>query len=327
LKTFVERVSELGRPEWLRTCGKLDTLQVNIGLRCNLQCRHCHVQASPQRTEEMARSTLETCLKVFADGGFSVLDITGGAPEMNPRYRLLVEEGARLASAVGGKVITRTNAVILTEDGYGDLPAFWADRGVEVVASLPSWEARSTDRQRGDGVFERALEGLRMLNEVGYGRGLTEEDADPLVLNLVLNPGGAFLPPAQASAEREFKENLAERHGVTFDNLLTITNNPTGRFKTFLEERGTLEKYLKRLSDAFNPATVENMMCRSQLSVSWDGQTYDCDFNQAAGLPLEDQPTIFIVAEQGARTRALRLGDHCYACTAGAGSSCGGATT
>jgi radical SAM/Cys-rich protein len=328
MKSFVERVAELGHPEWLRTGETLDTLQINIGMKCNLRCKHCHVQAGPERTEEMSRDTLESCLRVFAEGGFTVLDITGGAPEMNPEYRWLIDEATRLAREASGKVITRTNLAILTEEGNGDLPAFWAERGVEIACSLPSWEQRNTDRQRGEGVFERAIEGLRMLNEVGYGQGKTNDDGLPLVLNVVVNPGGAFLPPLQQSAEREFKQNLLERYGVTFDNLLTITNNPTGRFGALLEGRGKLDAYMKRLSDAFNPATVENMMCRSQISVSWDGRAFDCDFNQALDWPLEieDQATIFIIAEQGVRQRPLRLGDHCYACTAGAGSSCGGAT-
>jgi radical SAM/Cys-rich protein len=326
LKTFIERVTELGHLEWLRTNDALNTLQINIGMRCNLQCKHCHVQAGPLRTEEMSHETLEACLKVFAEGGFSVFDITGGAPEMNPGYRWLIDEAARLAHAVGGKVITRTNLVILNLEDYGDLPGFWAERGVEVVGSLPSWEERSTDRQRGEGVFEQAIQGLLALNVTGYGRDEVNFKGQPLVLNLVSNPGGAFLPPAQESAEREFRQKLHEQYGVEFDSLLTITNNPTGRFAAFLEERGKLEAYMKRLSDAFNPATVENMMCRSQISVSWDGRTFDCDFNQAANLQLEEQPTIFAIAKQGVHPRTIRLGDHCYACTAGAGSSCGGAT-
>jgi MoaA/NifB/PqqE/SkfB family radical SAM enzyme len=331
-------------------------------MRCNLSCRHCHVQAGPERTEAMARPTLEACLEVFAKGGFTVLDITGGAPEMNPEYRWFIDEATQLAQAAGGKVITRTNLVILTEDGYGDLPEFWARRGVEVVCSLPSWVERNTDRQRGEGVFVRAIEGLRLLNAVGYGGGAApaggtegSEDARdttadnaggtrggtaaktdsvdapatggrPLVLNIVVNPGGAFLPPSQESAEREFAQKLAEQHGVVFDHLLTITNNPIGRFGELLAQRGMYDAYLQRLADSFNPATVENMMCRSQLSVAWDGRVFDCDFNQALDWPLEQQPTIFAVAEQGVFPRELRLGDHCYACTAGAGSSCGGAT-
>lgn len=326
VKSFTDRVAELDRPDWLTTVDKLDTLQVNIGATCNLQCKHCHIQAGPDRNEEMSRVVMEACLKVFADNGFKVFDITGGAPELNPNYRWFVTEAARLADAADGKVITRTNLVILTEYGFDDLPAFWADLGVEVDLSLSSWEERLVDRQRGEGVFRRAIEGLKMLNAVGYGLGKTNSSGKKLIANLVMNPNGAFLPPAQASAEREFKVKLKECYGVTFDSLFTITNNPTGRFGGFLESRGTYDAYLKRLSDNFNPTAVENMMCRSQISVSWDGRLFDCDFNQALNWPLEDQSTVFSLAEQGVRPRRLRLGDHCYACTAGAGSSCGGAT-
>jgi radical SAM/Cys-rich protein len=377
---FIERVAALGRPELLSTCDTLDTLQINVGRRCNLQCKHCHVEAGPGRTEEMTSETIDDCLTAFRSGGFSVLDITGGAPELNPDYGRLVDAAAEYAKSrelpinslppssrpicpesaqplgaitassdlarlntlganrpqserqainrhlpSGGKVITRTNLVILTLPDYAHLPGFWAERGVEVVGSLPSWEARNTDRQRGEGVFERAIEGLRRLNAAGYGQGGSNADGQPLTLNLVLNPGGAFLPPPQASAEREFKAKLSE-YGISFDNLLTITNNPLGRFGDFLAEKGKLDAYMKRLTDAFNPGTVENMMCRSQLSVSWDGRLYDCDFNQAADLAAAGQNTITEVARQGAKQRPLRLGDHCYACTAGAGSSCGGAT-
>jgi len=226
-----------------------------------------------------------------------------------------------------GKVITRTNLVILTEDGYGDLPALWADLGIEVAFSLPSWEQRTTDHQRGEGVFTRAIEGLKLLNAAGYGQGKTNHNGRPLIANLVVNPDGAFLPPPQACAQGEYKQNLAKSYQVTFDNLLTITNNPTGRFATFLEKQGIFDCYLKLLADSFNPSAVEHMMCRRQLSVSWDGRLFDCDFNQALDWPLLDQPTIFDIKDMGIKPRLMRLGDHCYACTAGAGSSCGGTTT
>jgi radical SAM/Cys-rich protein len=333
---FVERIAALEDPTLLCTCDCLETLQVNITSRCNLTCKHCHVSGGPARAEEMSHETLADCLAVFASGEFSVLDVTGGAPELHPEFRWFVDQAARIAGAIGNsaaKVITRTNLVILTEAGFGDLPVFWAERGIEVVASLPSWDARNYDRQRGEGQFGRALEGLRLLNAAGYGVGATNAAGLPLTLNLVVNPGGAFLPPAQASAEREFREHLALQ-GLSFDHLLTITNNPTGRFAAFLTARGKLDAYLDRLEAAFNPATVPAMMCRSQISVHWDGTLYDCDFNQAAELPIEEQGTIAAVAEAlihdgslgGVLGRQLRLGDHCYACCAGAGSSCGGAT-
>jgi MoaA/NifB/PqqE/SkfB family radical SAM enzyme len=322
------------------------------------------VLGEPTRLEEMSRETMEACLEVFRQGSFTTLDITGGAPELHPDYRWFVEKGAHVLAqkrlvARGdrptAKIITRTNLVILTEEGFDDLPAFWARQGIEVVASLPSWEQRNYDRQRGEGFFERALKGLRMLNACGYGRSEDKTDAtdtiadgdaaglkarsttasnatQALTLNIVVNPGGAFLPPSQASAEREFREHLAEQD-LYFSHLLTITNNPTGRFAAFLKERGKLDAYLRRLEDAFNPATVPAMMCRSQISVRWDGRLYDCDFNQAAELPLKDQGRIATIASLaaklangGIKTRRLRLDNHCYACCAGAGSSCGGTT-
>ncbi|MDR1713889.1 MAG: radical SAM/Cys-rich domain protein [Coriobacteriales bacterium] len=363
---FEQRITALGCPEYLHTAERLDTLQLNIGLRCNLQCRHCHVQAGPTRTEEMSRETMAAALEVFAAGDFTVLDITGGAPELNPHYQWLVgqtcaavqkkaaaaEQGNRsamtgqgatagcgdgqCAGGQSGKVLTRTNLVVLTLPEYAHLPGFWAEHGVEVVASLPSFEQRNTDRQRGEGVFAAALDGLRALNAAGFGLGGVNAAGQPLTLNLVLNPGGAFLPPAQASAEREFKQGLSERYGISFDSLLTITNNAGGRFKDFLESKGLLESYTNRLEAAFNPATVPAMMCRTQLSVAWDGRLYDCDFNQVMDLPVLDYgpsaksgpATIADLAAAGAGApgRQIRFGDHCYACTAGAGSSCGGAT-
>jgi radical SAM/Cys-rich protein len=347
---FVERVTGLGDPALLCTCDTLETLQVNITSRCNLACKHCHVSGGPTRAEEMSHETLTDCLVVFAAGGitaggcaaegcvtkgFAVLDVTGGAPELHPEYRWFIDQAARIAGTgiPAAKVITRTNLVILTEDGFGDLPGFWAERGIEVVASLPSWDARNYERQRGAGQFERALEGLRLLNAAGYGVGATNAAEQPLTLNLVVNPGGAFLPPAQTSAEREFRDRLALQ-GLSFDHLLTITNNPTGRFAAFLTEKGKLNAYLERLEAAFNPATVAGMMCRSQISVHWDGTLFDCDFNQAAELPIEGSGTIADVAQAvlhdgslgGVLGRELRLADHCYACCAGAGSSCGGTT-
>ena len=324
LTPFEERLAEAGKSEFCYTIETLSTLQLNIGSKCNLNCKHCHVKAGPDRTEEMSKDVMGACLKVAIDGGISTIDITGGAPEMNSNYRWLINEAFKNAD----RVITRTNLAILTEDGCDDLPRFWAERGVEVVASLPSWVSRNTDRQRGDGAFDATILGMKMLNTVGYGKGQKNNEGTPLRLNLVTNPGGAFLPPAQASAEREFKEKLASEYEVSFDNLLTITNNPIGRFAEFLVERDKYDDYMKRLSLAFNPDTVENMMCRFQLSVDANGNLFDCDFNQAANLPIEGQGNVLELARLGAGAgkRKLRLGNHCYACTAGAGSSCGGTT-
>ena len=301
-------------------------MQVNIGNRCNLSCKHCHIEADTDKTDQMALETMKACLLAFGSFSFSVLDITGGAPELNDNYEWFITEASSLAKAKNGKVITRTNLVIVTEPGYEHLPTRWSELGVEVAASLPHYEQRTTDRQRGEGVFERTIEGLRALNAIGYGKGISNQAGQPLVLNLVVNPNGAFLPPSQSSAEREYRQNLSERYGVSFDHLLTITNNPTGRFRTFLNEKGIYDTYLKRLFDAFNPATLENMMCRFQLSIAWDGGIYDCDFNQTLKQPIKGQGTIFDIATQGPLPRTINFGDYCYACTAGAGSSCGGAT-
>jgi radical SAM/Cys-rich protein len=360
VEAFTDRVARIGDPLLLETLPQLATLQLNITRHCNLSCKHCHIMAGPNCCEMMNRADLEAALAYYAAAGLSVIDITGGAPELHPDYEWLLDaaataaagnvgatveaaEGAEGAATVEaaatdaeapvGKVITRTNLVILTLPEYAHLPTFWAKRGVEVVASLPGYEARSTDRQRGEGVFEKALQGFKLLNDIGYGKGLKNEDGMPLTLNLVENPGGAFLPPAQASAEREFKEHLTNNYDLHFDHLLTITNNPLGRFRDFLEQRGLLDGYLTRLAAAFNPDTVANMMCRSQISVGWDGRLFDCDFNQAANLPIASSEigaaSIAELAVSGGKgtPRKIAFGDHCYACTAGAGSSCGGATT
>lgn len=299
-----------------KTLERLDVLQVNVGRLCNLACKHCHVEAGPNRTESMSRETMEDCLRVLSAWGFSTLDITGGAPEMNPGFRFLVERGA----ASGAHVIVRTNLVILNEKGYDDLPDFLAERGVEIVCSLPYYSERDCDRQRGAGTFRGAISMLQRLNALGYGK-------DPrLPLNMVYNPGGAFLSPPQAEMEREYKRRLGADYGIAFNRLFTITNNPVGRFGIFLARSGNLEGYLHRLHDSFNPAAAEGIMCRSQLSVGWDGRLYDCDFNQALEWTVEGTDHIHDLKGNGPAVRNIRLGNHCYACTAGSGSSCGGAT-
>ena len=299
-----------------QTLEQLDVLQVNVGRLCNLACKHCHVEAGPHRTEVMSRGTMEHCLRLLGAWGFRTLDITGGAPEMNPNFRLLVERG----TAAGAHVIVRTNLVILHEKGYDDLPEFMADHGVEIVCSLPYYTERDCDRQRGSGTFQSAVSMLRRLNALGYGK-----DAR-LPLNMVYNPGGAFLPPPQADMEREYKRKLGAEHGIVFNRLFTITNNPVGRFGTFLSRSGNLEGYMRRLHDSFNPIAAEGMMCRSQLSVGWDGRLYDCDFNQAIDWTVEGIDRISELRDERPPIRNIRLGNHCYACTAGSGSSCGGAT-
>lgn len=307
---------KVGNELLLKTKNNPSTFQVNIGKICNIACKHCHVEAGPNRTEIMDVETMDYCLKVFENNGFKTMDITGGAPEMNPNFRYFIENAIRIAE----KVIVRTNLVILTEDGYRDLPKYFADNKVEIVASLPCYTEDNTDAIRGEGVFEKSIDALKELNSLGYGA------RDDLVLNLVYNPGGAFLPPCQESLTGDYRKRLLEDHGIVFTNLFTITNNPIGRFKRTLEYNNKLESYMQLLEDNFNPSTVENMMCRDQISVSWDGYIYDCDFNQMIDLKANLEK-VHISEVDSVFIRNIKTGNHCYACTAGAGSSCGGATT
>ena len=317
--SFYEKVGDDDR----RTDVDLETLQMNVGLRCNLACRHCHVESSPSRTEEMPREVMEACLKVVRDHGIGTMDITGGAPEMNPNYEWLLRE----AQATGARVMTRSNLVVLQDPMFAHIPELWAELGTVVIASLPHYVKRSAERQRGDGTFDRTIDVIRRLNALGYGMGEGPEGRT-LELDLVYNPGGIFLPGDQAGLERDYKQRLSDDFSVTFDNLFAIANNPNGRFGNRLHQTGKLERYMSKLVDAFNPSTVPMMMCRSQLSVGWDGRLYDCDFNQAAEMPCVDGGTIMDLAADPERSlvREVAFGQHCYGCTAGAGSSCGGAT-
>lgn len=295
---------------------KMSVLQINVGRRCNLACRHCHVEAGPTRTEVMSRDVLEACLKLYSEWGFDTIDITGGAPEMNPDFRWFVEEASKLCR----NVMVRTNLTIMLEEGYEDLPEFYAANKVIVICSFPHYKARNSDRQRGEGTFEKSIEVLKKLNALGYGK-------DPeLVLNMVFNPGGAFFPPEQSAMEKEYKEHLGGEFGIVFNNLFTITNNPIGRFGGFLVRSGNMEGYLTKLYEAFNPGAVPGMMCRSQLSVGWDGRVYDCDFNQAVDMPITTGENIKDLLGTPYKKRKICFDKHCYACTAGQGSSCGGST-
>ncbi|MCR5347609.1 MAG: arsenosugar biosynthesis radical SAM protein ArsS [Fretibacterium sp.] len=307
--------SKIHNPVFGRTLERLDILQVNVGRLCNLSCKHCHMEAGPGRTEVMTRETMEHVLRVLKSWGFRTLDITGGAPEMNPHYQWLVEEGVKS----GAHVMTRSNLVILGEPGYEHLPEFFAQNGVEVVASLPYYTERDCNRQRGEGTFTAVIAMLKKLNSLGYGR------EGHLPLDLVYNPGGAFLPPGQSDLEREYRDRLKTDYGIEFTRLFAITNNPIGRFGDFLKRTGNFDRYMQRLCGAFNPAALEGMMCRFQLSVAWDGGLYDCDFNQAAGLPIKGPANIRELGDSP-EAREIAFGPHCYACTAGAGSSCGGTT-
>ena len=302
-------------------------LQMNVGKRCNQACHHCHVDAGPDRTEVMSDAVVDAVLRLLERSDIPTLDVTGGAPELHPRFREIVTS----ARAIGRHVIDRCNLTILTLPNYSSLPAFLAEHGVEIVASLPSFAAGQTDRQRGEGVFDHSLIALRCLNELGYGR-----EGSGLILNLVTNPVGAFLPAPQASLERDWKRELQRRHGITFNRLLTITNMPISRFLEWLEQSGNTEAYLRKLVNAFNPHTVDGLMCRDTLSVGWDGRLHDCDFNQMLDLgvePTAPQTVFDLLAsasmgsdrQSGGTGRPVVTGPHCFDCTAGAGSSCGGA--
>jgi radical SAM/Cys-rich protein len=313
IQKFTDRVEN---KELLYTKGNLSTMQLNIGMLCNLACKHCHVEAGPNRTELMTLETMKDCIDVFEENNFSVLDITGGAPEMNPNLKYLIESARKL----GSKIMVRSNLVVLDDPKYADLMEFFASHQVEIVCSLPYYTKSDTDRQRGEGVYEDSISILKKLNELGYGI------KDDLVLNLVYNPGGAFLPPPQEAIEREYKVKLDKDWGIKFNSLFSITNNPIGRFGIFLERTKNLQGYMQRLSDSFNSGTVESMMCRDQISIGYDGKLYDCDFNQTLELTTEGINNIVDLKGKKLEIRKISVGNHCYACTAGSGSSCGGTT-
>lgn len=313
---FQEKLAEAGIAQL--TPGPLETLQVNIGKMCNQACNHCHVDAGPDRREIMTRETMQQCLDVLDELGVKTVDITGGAPEMNPYFRWFVEE---LVSR-GKHVMVRCNlTIIVANKKYHDLPRFYRDNNVEVISSLPFYNADRTDRQRGDGVFKDSINALKMLNAVGYGK-----PDSPLILNLVYNPSGAFLPAEQAQLERDFRSELKKNYDIDFHRLFCITNMPVSRYLEYLIASGNYERYMERLVTAFNPHAAAQVMCRNTLSVGWDGYLYDCDFNQMLDMKVDARGqhiSEFDAAALGART--IRVGRHCYGCTAGAGSSCGGA--
>jgi radical SAM/Cys-rich protein len=302
----------------LRAGGVIETLQVNVGKLCNQACKHCHVDASPARTEIMTRETAEQVIAALRRFRFPTLDITGGAPELNPSFRYLVTE----AHSLGTHVMVRHNLTVMFEPAQDDLPDFFRAHQVEVVSSLPYFLEQQTDAQRGHGVFERSIKALRRLNAVGYGI-----EGSSLILNLVYNPVGAFLPPPESSLEADFKRELLSRHGVSFHRLYTITNMPIKRFLDYLRRSGNEERYMRRLVEAFNPRAVEGLMCRSTLSVDWTGRLYDCDFNQMLelGVAPELPQTISELDPERFARRRIMTGAHCFGCTAGTGSSCGGA--
>jgi radical SAM/Cys-rich protein len=312
---FDRALADAGWPELRR--GALEIFQINVGRLCNMTCRHCHVDAGPDRVaENMDRETIDLCLAALDRTAAHTVDITGGAPELNPHFRYLVEQ----AVGRGKHVIDRCNLTVLLLPRFADLPAWLAEQGVEVVGSLPHYARPSTDAQRGEGTFERSIEALRRLNAVGYGHG------DPgRRLTLVSNPVGAFLPGAQRSREREWKATLERRWGVGFDRLITLTNMPINRYLEWLVESGNLVRYMELLTKSFNPATVAGLMCRNTVSVGWDGSLYDCDFNQMLDLPIVRgdgrRANVRDVDGAALAARPILTARHCFGCTAGAGSS------
>ncbi len=320
LPSFGEMLQGAGWPAL--TPATLEVFQINLGKLCNMTCRHCHVDAGPDRSDAMmTRATVDACLRALDQTSAHTVDLTGGAPELHPEFRYLVEA----ARARGKHVIDRCNLSVLLLPRNAGLAAWMGERGVEVVASLPHYRQRSTDAQRGEGAFEKSIAALRLLNSVGYGQ------RDPArVLSLMTNPAGAFLAPQQGGIEHEWKAALHRDFDITFDRLLALNNMPISRFLEWLIESGNLDSYMGRLIDNFNPAAVSAVMCRNTISVSWDGRLFDCDFNQMLDLDAatgDETMTIETFDAVQWRNRNVVTRAHCFGCTAGAGSSCGGATT
>ena len=315
LPLFREKISEAGsyplKPK------ALEILQLNLGYMCNQTCAHCHVDAGPDRKEIMTRETMQQCLEVIKTSGVHTLDLTGGAPEMNPNFRWFVEEASKLGVE---DIIVRSNLTIINANRkYHDLPDFFKKHKIHVVSSLPFYKRDKTDRQRGSGVFDRSIDALKMLNAVGYGR---NED---LKLDLVYNPAGAFLPTVQAALEQDFKKALKEDFDIDFNELFCITNLPISRFLEYLIASENYEDYMETLVGAFNPSAVKNVMCTNTLSVSWDGWLYDCDFNQMLQMKVDSKVQHIVdFNKETLGQREIRISQHCYGCTAGAGSSCQG---
>lgn len=299
---------------------KLETLQVNLGYLCNQQCVHCHVDAGPKRTEIMKRKTVEQLVDFLRVSNIKKLDLTGGAPEMNPHFRFLVSEAHKL----GVQVVDRCNLTILSEPGYENLAQFFADHQVEVVASLPCYLEENVDKQRGKGTFDASLIGLKKLNDVGYGQADTK-----LQLNLMYNPQGPSLPPSQVELEAAYREHLKNSYDIVFSHLFTLTNMPIQRFGSMLISKGQFEDYMQLLRDNFKQENLDSVMCRSLISVDWQGYVYDCDFNQMLNLPAplnkQAKPHIGELMDLTFEGKEIIIKDHCYGCTAGQGSSCGGA--
>lgn len=319
LPSFEEKLREIDLFP-LKPTG-IDIFQINVGYMCNMTCKHCHVDAGPDRKEVMTRETFEYCLEALRTSNIQIVDLTGGAPEMNPHFRWFVEQ----VSAMGKHIIVRSNLTILTTTPkYRALPEFFAGHGVEVSCSLPFYSKSRTDRQRGEGTYDKSITALQKLNEVGYGK-----EGTGLELNLVYNPVGAFLPGNQEELEKDFKRELKRKHDIEFNNLFTITNLPISRFLNFLLMSDNLDDYMEHLIQSFNPAAARGVMCRDTISIGWDGTIYDCDFNQMLEMEVGDGAPAHIrdFDEDLLNDRTIVTNRHCFGCTAGAGSSCGGATT
>lgn len=316
---FNETMSRSGRETLTRAATEI--LQINVGKLCNQSCHHCHVEAGPNRTEIMSWPVMERLIELAGQSTASMVDLTGGAPEMNPHFRELVTA----MRGLGKEILVRCNLTILEEPGFEWLPDFYAENRVHLVCSMPCYTKELVTKQRGGGVYDKSIRALKKLNAIGYG---VADHPAGLRLDLVYNPGGAFLPPAQLDLEKDYRRELGEGHGITFSNLLTLANIPIGRYRQTLTRNNELENYLVLLENAFNPATVDRVMCRNTVSVGWDGRLYDCDFNQMLSMEMESAD---LFAEGFALDRleekAIRTGEHCLGCTAGTGSSCGGALT
>jgi radical SAM/Cys-rich protein len=316
LLTFKDKISETS--QFPLKAKKLEILQINVGYMCNQVCEHCHVDAGPDRKEIMTRDTMRQCLEVIKNSGAHTLDLTGGAPEMNPDFRWLVEQAAK----VGIKdFIVRSNLTIIRANKkYYDLPEFFKKHNIHVISSMPHWTRGKTDKQRGDGVFDKSIKALQQLNAVGYGT-----PGSSLRLDLVYNPSGAYLPGDQMAMERDFKKGLMEDFGIDFHNLFAITNLPIARFLDYLIASENYDDYMYALVEAYNPSAVANVMCTNTLSISWDGYLFDCDFNQMLELPVNSKVKhISEYNEELLEGRNIVISQHCYGCTAGAGSSCQG---
>ena len=319
MNRFAEKLSAHSLP--LRRT-RPEILQVNVGKLCNLTCMHCHVNAGPKRKEIMTRETIHRVIQWLAGTEITTIDLTGGAPEMIPDFRLFIDEVKRLQPS--RHIIDRCNLTILLEAGYEGLGEFLAGNNVEIVASMPCYSAENVNAQRGEGVFDGSIAALQLLNSLGYG--IVPE----LPLHLVYNPVDAFLPPSQDELEADYKRELQKHFGVVFNKLYALANLPIGRFASYLRRRGKLEEYMELLVHAFNPATVSGLMCRNTISVGWRGEVYDCDFNQQLGMQWSSNggsKRLFLwdIDPDSLEDRDIMTGDHCFGCTAGAGSSCGGA--